>query len=62
MLKLSENRTFIIISHRLSITRDVDHIVLLENGEIVEYGSHEQLIAKQGKYAEMWNIQAKQFA
>jgi len=62
MLKLSEKRTFIIISHRLSITRDVDNIILLENGEIIEYGSHEQLIAKNGKYAEMWNIQAMQFA
>ncbi len=50
------------ISHRLSITKDVDRIVLLENGEIIECGSHKELLDKNGKYAEMWNIQARQFA
>ena len=62
MLGLSSGRTFIVISHRLSITKDVDRIVLLENGEIVECGSHNELIAKNGKYAKMWNVQAKQFS
>lgn len=62
MIKLSEGRTFIVISHRLSITKDVDRIVLLENGEIIECGSHKELLNKGGKYAEMWNIQAQQFA
>ena len=61
MLELSEGRTFIVISHRLSITKDVDRIILLENGEIAESGSHQELINKGGKYAEMWNIQAKQY-
>ncbi len=61
MLELSEGRTFIVISHRLSVTKDVDRIILLENGEIVESGSHQELINKGGKYAKMWNIQAKQY-
>lgn len=59
MLELSNNRTCIIISHRLSIARDVDWILYLENGRIAEKGPHEKLLSENGKYAEMWNIQTK---
>ena len=59
MLELSNNRTCIIISHRLSIARDVDWILYLENGRIAEKGPHERLLNENGKYAEMWNIQTK---
>ena len=59
MLELSKNRTCIIISHRLSIARDVDWILYLENGRIVEKGPHEKLLNENGKYAEMWNVQTQ---
>ena len=55
--RLISNRTTIIIAHRLSITRDVDKIVVLHNGEIVEVGNHKELMEKQGKYYELHLLQ-----
>ncbi|MBF1108414.1 MAG: ABC transporter ATP-binding protein, partial [Solobacterium sp.] len=49
------------ISHRLASTRFCDNIVFLENGEIVEQGTHEQLMKLNGKYAEMFDVQAKYY-
>ena len=49
------------ISHRLSSTRFCDTIAFFENGEILEYGTHEELLAKKGRYAEMFNIQAQYY-
>lgn len=54
----TKNKTVIFISHRLSTTRLADHIIMLENGRIVERGNHEQLLALDGKYARMWRVQA----
>ena len=61
MLENAENQAVILISHRLSTTRDADRIILLENGSIAESGTHSELIAYSGKYAEMWNIQAEKY-
>lgn len=61
MLENAENQAVILISHRLSTTRDADRIILLENGSIAESGTHTELIAHDGKYAEMWNIQAEKY-
>ncbi|WP_160690721.1 ABC transporter ATP-binding protein [Clostridium sp. C2-6-12] len=61
MLKATENKTVIFISHRLSTTRLADKIFMLENGRIVEAGSHEELLKLNGKYAEMWRVQAGQY-
>lgn len=58
MLKATEDKTVIFISHRLSTTRLADRIIMLENGEIVEQGSHAELLEKNGKYAQMWKVQA----
>ena len=55
------DRTVIFISHRLSTTRHADRIVMLENGRIVEIGSHEELMEKNGKYAYMFNLQAEKY-
>lgn len=53
--------TVIFISHRLSTTRDADCIYMFENGEIVEHGTHQQLMESNGQYAEMFQCQAKYY-
>lgn len=59
LLKICENRTSVIIAHRLSTIRDSDMIILLENGKIAEQGTHEELIAKDGIYAQMYRTQTE---
>ncbi|OPJ66090.1 ABC transporter ATP-binding protein [Clostridium chromiireducens] len=61
MLEATENKTVIFISHRLSTTRLADKIFMLENGNIIEVGSHDELLKLNGKYAEMWRVQAGQY-
>ena len=58
MLEATKDKTVIFISHRLSTTRLADRIIMLENGRIVECGSHDELLKKNGKYAQMWKVQA----
>ena len=55
------DRTVIFISHRLSTTRFADRIFLFANGELSEQGSHDELIAMNGKYAEMFGMQAEKY-
>lgn len=61
MMEAAENKTVIFISHRLSTTRNADRIYVMENGEIVENGSHEELMKQNGKYAYMFNLQAEKY-
>lgn len=59
--EISKNKTSIYISHRLSSTRFCDRIVLLDDASIAEEGTHEELMALSGKYAEMFRIQSKYY-
>ena len=61
MMNSAYNKTVIFISHRLSTTRMADKIYMMENGQIIEEGSHEQLMKLNGKYAEMFNLQAEKY-
>ena len=61
MLENAENQAVILISHRLSTTKDADRIILLENGSIAESGTHSELISGDGLYAKMWNVQAEKY-
>ena len=55
------NCTVIFISHRLSTTRRADRIIMLHDGEIIEEGSHDELMELNGNYAEMFNLQAQNY-
>ena len=59
--RMSENRTTVFISHRLSSCRFCDEIAVFDGGRIAERGSHETLLAQNGKYAALWNAQAQYY-
>ncbi len=61
MMTMSEHKTVIFISHRLSTTCMADRIIMLENGEIIEQGTHNELMSMKGKYADMFNKQAEKY-
>jgi ATP-binding cassette subfamily B protein len=56
---LTKGKTAVLISHRFSTVRMADRIIVLDNGEILESGTHEELLRKNGHYAELFNLQAK---
>lgn len=62
MQKIMENRTSIVIAHRLSTIRDSDLIVVMDQGQIVEQGTHEELLARQGKYYALYMTQFAGFS
>jgi subfamily B ATP-binding cassette protein MsbA len=55
--RLMKGRTVITIAHRLSTIRDADNILVLQNGVVAEQGTHEQLLARNGLYAELYHVQ-----
>ena len=59
--KNARGKTVVFITHRLSTTRHVDKIYMFENGKIIESGSHDELISSNGKYADMFELQAKKY-
>lgn len=59
--RLMQNRTTLVIAHRLSTLAKMDRILVFEQGQVVEEGSHSELIAKKGHYAYMWEMQAGGF-
>lgn len=62
MQKIMENRTSIVIAHRLSTIRDSDLIVVMDQGRIVEQGTHQELLTQQGKYYELYMTQFAGFS
>ena len=59
ILNISRETTTIIISHRLSTIKNVDRIYLFDSGSVLESGTHDSLMKLDGKYAEMFNVQAE---
>lgn len=56
------NKSMLIIAHRLATVKNCDQIIVLDDGEIVEQGSHEELLEKQGRYYQLWELQQGNFA
>lgn len=61
MIEAAQHKTVIFISHRLSTTVNADRIYVMEKGRIIESGSHEELMKKNGTYAYMFNLQAEKY-
>ena len=55
--RLMQGRTTLVVTHRLSTVRDADLIYVVEDGGLVEQGSHGELIARHGLYAHLWTLQ-----
>ena len=58
---LMKNRTAIVIAHRLSTVANLDRIVVLKDGKIIEEGSHRELLKKKGDYYKLWSRQSGAF-
>ena len=60
--KISNDRTTLIVAHRLSTIRNADEIIVLDNGKIVEKGTHDSLLNHDGVYAKLWSVQTGSLA
>jgi ATP-binding cassette, subfamily B, heavy metal transporter len=58
--RVAEKHTTLVIAHRLSTIIDADNIIVLDRGAVVEEGSHQQLLDKQGLYAHLWKLQQEE--
>ena len=57
LLRLRGTTTLIVIAHRLSTVQNADRIIVLENGQVVESGSHDELVARDGQYWKLFELQ-----
>jgi len=60
LAEISRDRTTLVIAHRLSTIVDADEILVLDHGEIVERGDFRSLLARDGRFAEMWRLQQEE--
>ena len=60
--RVASRRTAFVVAHRLQTARRADRIVVLEAGKVVESGSHEHLLAQEGRYAQLWSRQQSEEA
>lgn len=58
LMRITSNRTTLVIAHRLSTVRHADQIIVMDAGHIVEHGTHDQLLHRPGAYADLWRVQA----
>ena len=58
--RLMEGRTSFVIAHRLNTIKSADQIIMLEHGEIIEKGSHDELISQGGRYAELYETRLEE--
>jgi len=58
---VTRGATALLISHRFSSVRHADNIVVIAEGKVIEQGSHEELLAAEGRYAELFHLQAERF-
>ena len=61
ILKSTNDKTVVFISHRLSTTRIADKIYMFAKGQLIEEGSHKELLERDGKYAEMFRLQSEKY-
>lgn len=59
--EMTAGKTTVFISHRMSSSKFCDHVAFFRNGEIAEYGTHDQLMAKGGLYSELFTMQAQYY-
>ena len=60
LIALAQNRSTLIIAHRLSTIIHAHQILVMDDGSIIEKGTHEELLSRGGRYAEMWRVQQSQ--
>ena len=61
MTKLMEGRTCFVIAHRLSTIKNADHILVMQEGNVVEQGTHDELLEKNGAYASLYHSQFESY-
>ena len=58
LMHITQNRTTVVIAHRLSTVRHADQIIVMDQGNIVEQGTHDSLLKQSGIYRDLWRVQA----
>jgi ATP-binding cassette subfamily B protein len=61
MRRLAQGRSVLLVSHRFSTVRNADRIYVLDRGRVTETGDHDQLVARGGRYAELFELQASAY-